>query len=278
MPTTLTESASYDDVIVPADGDLAGADSGAQPIKNSFQRAANRDAYISQNLHGVLVSRAELRGEGATVVVAPFRVWASGRLYTKAQTNIALLGLTANVWYYVYAYVSGGVLTIEHVTTAPDPATGYATKSGAGGDTRVYLGCFYTLTTASCRPFRAVDGRYTWARGQGGLSYTNFVVVNAATNTGWTSVAMAAWAPPHAVEWRFNGVYRGATSGPVLIQVRANGDADAAWSIYHHAANVDDRASFPLELTPNANGTQHVEHIVADSGANITLVAAGFQE
>lgn len=77
------------------------------------------------------------------------------------QLNIGGTVLTGGVWYYLYAYVSGGALAFEVSTTAPEQNY-FHWKNGALFTHR-YLGAFVTASTGIPLPFYQLRGEHRYA-------------------------------------------------------------------------------------------------------------------
>lgn len=109
----------------------------------------------------------------------------------KVQGGGGTLGAAA-AWWYVYAYDNAGTLDYEVSTTVPNP-----NRTAKNGDaTRLYLGCFRTLSTGAPIPFQASRGRYVYDLG--GCAYDDVKVVSAGAATTFTAVDCSTLVPPHA--------------------------------------------------------------------------------
>lgn len=101
--------------------------------------------------------------------------------------------LANSTWYYVYAYDNAGSLDFEISTTAP--ASNLCIKGGPDA-TRIYLGCFRTLSTGAPIPMRMKRGRYLY--NYSGSAAADTRVLNAGTATSNTAVDCAGLVPPHS--------------------------------------------------------------------------------
>lgn len=100
--------------------------------------------------------------------------------------------LANSTWYYVYCYDNAGSLDFEISTVAPN-----ANLCMKGADsTRIYLGCFPTLSTGAPIPLRMKRGRYLY--NFSGSAAADTLALNAGTATVDTAVDLAAWVPLHS--------------------------------------------------------------------------------
>ena len=100
--------------------------------------------------------------------------------------------LANSTWYYVYCYDNAGALDFEISTVAPN-----ANLCTKGADsTRIYLGCFPTLSTGAPIPLRMKRGRYLY--NFSGSAAADTLALNAGTATVDTAVDLAAWVPLHS--------------------------------------------------------------------------------
>ena len=162
MPTTLSETSTYEtSIAVPAAGDARTAAS----VETPFQRLTNRSLWTRDALNGLLLGARMLytdsAGSATDVFVAPIaRLVLGSRALSSSALEVPTPGggLAAETWYYVYAYDSSGVLSVEASTTAPESSLTFKTAD----TTRRYLGCFRTSTGSVALPFRSVNGRFTY--------------------------------------------------------------------------------------------------------------------
>lgn len=99
--------------------------------------------------------------------------------------------LANSTWYYVYCYDNAGSLDFEISLTAPN--NNLCTK---GADsTRIYLGCFRTLSTGAPIPVRMKRGRYLY--NYSGSAVADTRALNAGSATANTAIDLATWVPPH---------------------------------------------------------------------------------
>lgn len=94
-------------------------------------------------------------------------------------------------WYYVYAYDNAGSLDFEISQTMPN--ANLCIKNG--DSTRIYLGCFPTLSTGAPVPLRMKRGRYVYNFAGSAVADTR--VLNAGNATSNTAVDLAGLVPSH---------------------------------------------------------------------------------
>lgn len=99
--------------------------------------------------------------------------------------------LANSTWYYVYCYDNAGSLDFEISTTAP--ASNLCIKGGPDA-TRIYLGCFRTLSTGAPIPMRMKRGRYIY--NYSGSAAADTRALNGGTATVNTAVDLASLVPP----------------------------------------------------------------------------------
>lgn len=163
-----------DSQTVHADGDAGNAANFNAPLEKIFDRLA----FLRAANDGVLVwaHKARVATGGAAsgntgVFVPPIEAvslldgtaWVARSLASETQlTTSAHFGggtLSADTWYYVYAYISGGALALQISTDAPE--AGLIWKTSSVGTHR-YLFCFHTDSTGVALPMRMSRGRYLY--------------------------------------------------------------------------------------------------------------------
>ncbi|MBL8684431.1 MAG: hypothetical protein JNK05_34980 [Myxococcales bacterium] len=231
---SLTESRLFESVTAPpADGDDVAVSAGAAPFRDNFmQKMAARDSYLFNGPHHGFLDhvRAEVTASGTdrTWVLRGVRAFAAeqtdssiNRLSLGAGASLALTGLSASTWYYVYGFNNGGVIGLEASLTTPDGALRFSSGSG----TRVYLGCFRTDTAGRAIPMVQNGRHYTFRDGFTGLSGTPLEL----GSTSGAPVAVDARVPPHVnvARVRFGtGLVGGAVSSTRSAGVRVVGDVN----------------------------------------------------
>ena len=202
---SLTESRLWESVTAPpADGDAVSISAGAAPLRANFmQKMAGRDSYLFNGpFNGFLDHvRAEVTASGTDRTwhlrsvrnLAIHRGDGTINRFTDGTgtTSIALTGLSASTWYYVYAYNNAGVLALEVSATLPEPTLDFKDSD----TTRVYLGCFVTDTAGRAVPQFQSGRRYTFRPGFAGLSGVPLLLGDSVGFSGFISVS--ARVPDH---------------------------------------------------------------------------------
>jgi len=289
--TTSSSTAGFPETInVASDGELAAfdtAEAGSYSLKSSLDELSKRTQYLMESLRNLHTNRPYLRCVGgSTLLLGPLggvflydTAVASGTdvrwKRRNSELSIALAGLSANDWHYLYAYVTGGSLGFEYSTTVPDPATGYQTKTG--GSDRWYVGCFYANSTTTATPFSMQRGRYRWLRGSGGLAEGDFGALAGGVASSWAAISLTKWVPPHASSFEFDARWTTTADTNAQLDFRADGESAAAWSrtasSNASSAQLKDRIDLPLY----PGGGIEIEYQIG-SGGTLAVFAAGFQE
>ncbi|MBU6202379.1 MAG: hypothetical protein KJS90_10375 [Acidobacteria bacterium] len=201
MSSSYSPTAEFtDSTTVLADGDAASATN----LNAAPKKALDRAAYLRAATDGLLVWAHKARvatggtnnGNFAVYVPAIEAVslldsttWKAFSVATETQlTSAAHFGsmtLANDTNYYVYATVSGGVLTFEVSTTAPDAALIW--KTGATGTHR-YLFCFHTSSAGVPLAMQMSRGRYLY---RFSALTTELRALNTSSAVGATDVILA---------------------------------------------------------------------------------------
>jgi hypothetical protein len=245
MTHTLTPVSQYDAaaITMPDNGDANTIDSlegGLQKIADRAQLAVGAVASHLQWAETLTVDAGGTASSftvrvGAIRTVALTRADGSIRLAFASAASLTAAhlesgsSLSANTWYYVYAYDPGdGSVAYQISTTAP--RSWLTNKSGADGHLYMYLGCFRAGSGGA--PVVATTVR-------GVTHYPYAIVPGAASASGPTSgfvaLSLAAMVPPHA---------RLATADVTLT-------GDARWRCPGDSGDVSgvDRFSRPVVLS-----------------------------
>lgn len=220
---------------VASDGDDATMDAPTDPLKAGLDALSNRDQYLIDNLNGLLLhkpyARSSADGESPLTIGPIAKVFlrnasiVDGSQVRAAARNteqpLAFAGLTAGLWYYVYAYLSGGTLAFELDDDPPSQSTGYQFKTG--DPTRRYLFPVRAISPTAVQPFSLAQGRYVW-RYSGRATFEPRYLYGG-TATGWTTQSLTKGMPPHARECllRLYAENR-KTLTTTSLQVRTKGD------------------------------------------------------
>lgn len=245
MPTTVTETAEYDNGSLPSrpqDGETIYMDGGSAPQWPLWGRLYNRTKHHESLLLGQFIGSHDFAVSGSapnnfTVTIGAIDsinlynstasqclTYAGGSItQTKVEGGGGTLGASAQ-WWYVYAFLNAGALDFEISTTAPDATR--QVKTGAG--TRRYVGCFRTDSSGVPLPVQATRGRYTYTdhanslhTGQGTASVSTFT----------SGLSLASRVPPHvrkATVWV--RAYRTGSTGTHAWSLRAPSGTNAMMS------------------------------------------------
>ena len=298
MSTTVTETAEYSNAALgsrPQDGDTIYMDAGAAPQWPLWARLYNRTAHHEGALSAHLswsgdfdveaggsassftitlgaINAVNLYNASASVVKA----YAGGTIgASKVQGGGATLGASAG-WWYVYAFLNSGSLDFEISTTAPN-----ANRAIKNGDaTRVYLGCFRTLSTGAPIPVQASRGRYVYDLGD--CAVADVRVLSAGAATTFTVVDCSTLVPPHGriASLDVRAVLPlGGGAASSAVEVQKYGAAGAASHIVYCGAGgaLDPTAAtFDVRLDASKRAQYKV-----NGGANapvVDILVAGFYE
>lgn len=175
-------------------------------------------------------------------------------------------------WYYVYAYDNAGSLDFEISQTEPN--ANLCIKSG--DSTRVYLGCFPTLSTGAPVPLRASRGRYVYRAS--GNATADARVLNNGSATSNTAVSLADRIPDHA---RLATVRAEATNTAAAINyafLRTNGDSGVD-EVTLYLTNVNASTAAQMVDIETDSSRQIAYRVSNNSGApGLTIWVAGFYE
>lgn len=283
MPITLAESATFAPTIdVPQDGDAAqatapGSPAGNATIEEVVQNLANRTRFLYQDPAGLIVPRPTLScdASGNLILGGLQRILVGGDRWAQSGSATMLVGtLVAATWYYLYAWSNGSTLKFEVSTTAPDPLTGYVTKTGDA--TRIYLGPFRThRTTTAIEPFRYGNGRFLWRwSALSGLSEGTVTTTAAATVATNLTLGFGGGAPllvpPHARTAVLSLAY---AAGGGFSSLGTGGDAVAAQPTYQVSAGANAQC---VEL--ECDGSNRIAYANSAGGGALSVFVLGFQE
>lgn len=201
MTTSYSPTAEFTaSATVLVDGDAASATN----LNAAPKTALDRAAYLRAATDGLLVWAHKARvATGGTnngnfavfvpaieaVTLLDSTTWKALSVATETQlTSSAHFGgmtLASDTNYYVYAYVSGGVLAFEVSTTAPDAALVW--KTGAT-NTHRYLFCFHTSSAGVPLAMQMTRGRYLYRLS---ALTTELRALNTSSAVGATDVILA---------------------------------------------------------------------------------------
>jgi hypothetical protein len=294
MTATITPVSQHDSATLTraVAGERMMMDGGASPLATILQKLADRtdfarDAVAFGRPEGAGSFSVDAGGTNASFVV---RIGAFSRVVTYRSgtttyktfayaggtigaSKISGGGNLANSdWYFCYAYDNAGTLDFELSTTEPNANLCIKT----GDSTRIYVGCFPTLSTGAPVPLRASRGRYVYRTS--GCADADLKVLASGTQTANTAVDCAAFVPAHS---RLATIRASVTNTAAAINyayVRTEGDSGAdeiAISLTNVNASTAN-AVFDIETDADQDIAYRV---TANSGApGLTLWVAGFYE
>jgi hypothetical protein len=181
--------------------------------------------------------------------------------------------LANSTWYYIYAYDNAGSLDFEISTTAPN--NNLCTK---GADsTRIYLGCFRTLSTGAPIPVRMKRGRYLY--NYSGSAVADTRALNAGSATSNTAIDLAALVPPHTQVATIRAEVV-STSGASInyAYIRTEGESGADEVSIPVPGTSAMSASLVLDVVTDAD--QDIAYRVSNTGSapTLTVFVHGFYE
>ena len=292
MSTTITPTAEHDGATLTraVAGERTMMDGGSAPLATILQKLTNRAEFAKEAVRSTRPSWSEQLsiapgGSSATfnlsVGAISRAVLYDGSKYVALSANATTIGsgaiegggvLSANTWYYVYIFNNAGSVSYEISTTAP--AANGVTKNGDA--TRIYLGCFPTLSTGAPVPFRKVGGRVVYRHSGSAVADTRVLNVGNATTA--TAVSLASLVPPHT---RLATVRCELVSTAAALNygyVRTAGDTGAD-QISIPLPNIN-AASATAVFDIETDSSRQVDYLVtAITGApTLTMFVAGYYE
>ncbi len=131
------------------------------------------------------------------------------------------LVLTANTWYYLYAYSSDGLPAIEVSSVAPDVPYKGSARSKTGDASRRYVpnSAFYASAANTIRRFTHIGNHTRWIADQNSA----LRVLSTATNTTSAAVDISAFCPPTADAVHVFGFVHN-TDNQSVLYISAAGD------------------------------------------------------
>lgn len=295
MTATITPVSQHDSATLTraVAGERMMMDGGASPLATILQKFADRCEFAKD---GVAFSRPAWSeslyvasggtnasftvGIGAISTVVTYRsgtttyktfAYAGG---TIGASKIQGGGNLANsTWYYVYCYDNAGALDFEISTVAPN-----ANLCTKGADsTRIYLGCFPTLSTGAPIPLRMKRGRYVY--NFAGCAVADTRALNAGSATANTAVDLAPWVPLHTQVATIRAEVV-STSGASInyAYLRAEGEAGADEVNIPVPGTAAMSNVLVLDITTDAD--QDIAYRVTNTGSapTVTIHVLGFYE
>lgn len=181
--------------------------------------------------------------------------------------------LANSTWYYIYAYDNAGSLDFEISTTAPNNNL----CSKGADSTRIYLGCFRTLSTGAPIPVRMKRGRYLY--NYSGSAVADTRALNAGSATSNTAIDLAALVPPHTQVATIRAEVV-STSGASInyAYIRTEGESGADEVSIPVPGTSAMSASLVLDVVTDAD--QDIAYRVSNTGSapTLTVFVHGFYE
>lgn len=293
MTTAITPVSQHDGVTITrnVDGEDAYMDGGSAPLGTVLQKLADRcefakDAVAFGRPIGAGTFSVDSGGSNSSFTVRIGAISALVLYRSSAYKVFAYPGGTIGAskisgggnlansdWYYVYAYDNAGSLDFEISTTEPN--ANLCTKTG--DTTRIYTGCFPTLSTGAPVPLRASRGRYVYR--VGGCAVADLRKLNGTSDTSYTAVDCASLIPSHARLGTFRAQLVSTTgSAQNYAYFQTNGDSGADAVEMPVAAVVG--ASTNLHFDLETDSSQRIQYKVSNLTAapDAYLWVNGFYE
>jgi len=294
MTTSYSPTAEFTaSATVLVDGDAASATN----LNAAPKTALDRAAYLRAATDGLLVwehkARVAAGGDSSAstgVYVPPIEAvslldgttWKVFSLASETQLTVAThaggAALSANTWYYVYAYVSAGALALQISSDAP--ATDGIWKNGATSTHR-YLFAFRTGTGTTVLPMTMRRGVYRYDYSEtAALSVLN---ITSAVPTSFTNIDCTSLIPPRATLGTFliavtnaDGTNWGRT------EVRKDGASTSALTFDTPPAGASHSAVSRDQFDLHLSGSQVIEYRRISSSSyadcDISVEVLGFTE
>lgn len=187
FPVTKYADPSYTDV-APTDDDRV-----------MLRTAAGNDARAS-----IVQPKGYIDGLRMTWVSGTQIQVSAGSAYVPGAKRIAelsaattlTLSLAANTWYHVYISVSGSLVGVEAVNTAPSAPYYGCSRTKSGDTSRRYIGSFRTLASSAIAKFDHEMGSGNSISYLENINNPPFIVLSAGASVSPASVSAAAVVPP----------------------------------------------------------------------------------
>ena len=242
MPHNITETSTFSDadIELPDNGETDGIES----IEPAFTSAVSRGRFARDLLLGHLSWSGDFAVSGTSTVftvslgginavclstagspASYFPHASSSGSAALANVEGAPAALTADTWYYVYAYRSGTSLAYE-ISAGPGGAPGASRVFKSGNNTRRYLGCFPTGSGGTPVRLTASRGCYLYRDHAVALHLSQST---ANINTFTSALSLADLVPPHArIAIVRLQILRSGSQGDANVSIRVNGDTNPA--------------------------------------------------
>jgi hypothetical protein len=284
MPENLTDTSTFvDPIVVPADADPLNR----TYVVQSAQGLADRTRYLlNRGANGLMLGAGTITcTDGATIHVSPADVLAlAGQYAAGAFATYAPTGLSANTFYYLYAFINAGAVALEHSTTAPDAAGIFK----AGDATRRYVCSFHTYElSVRIREFTCCAGEYQYRfsamdTSEGGTGGPFALVNSNAAQVGYANLDLNALVPPNAA---FVDVLvtlsQGDGVGAATLGLKPSGDSTGMFSIVG-APSAQDQRTTPCRVPVGTFSGTHrgIAYTYGPGTASVTALVfvTGYKE
>jgi hypothetical protein len=216
-----------------------------------------------------------LKISGITGLVLPG--FPNGNYSTAVESTYnPVAALSADTWYYLYAFSNAGTIAFGETTTPPNNAL---TTLGAN---QRYLTCFRTDGSGNIRKFRCDRGDYLWDFS--GEASNDFRVLNSGTATSFTDVSLSTFVPPHARMAKIKAILRPTFNEVSDGEIRTNGATGGAHTMRLFGSSLDSGSlaldTKSLEIDLLTDSSQLIEYKVASTNPGVIMIihVLGFRE
>lgn len=186
-----------------------------------------------------------------------------------SDSTKTLSSLSANTWYYLYAFESSGAIDWEHSTTAPaSPYFGTA-RSKTSDTSRRFIGLFKTGASSQIFKFihNPLSGEYNY---QERYDASPFRVLAAGNQTAWTTVSASGVVPAIAdltlmrlINYSDGGsnsstgaIHISIPSDTATLRLIINPNGDTTTSV---AVNSSQQFSYQMSVAPTGVGGAYID-------------------
>ncbi len=186
-----------------------------------------------------------------------------------SDSTKTLSSLSANTWYYLYAFESSGAIDWEHSTTAPaSPYFGTA-RSKTSDTSRRFIGLFKTGASSQIFKFihNSLSGEYNY---QERFDASPFRILAGGNQTAWTTVSASAVVPPIAdltlmriqnytdggANVSTGAIHISIPSDTATLRLIINPGGDATTSV---AVNSSQQISYQMAVAPTGFGGGYID-------------------
>lgn len=214
-------------------------------------------------VNGIIAGRICMYTTGDNAVtIEPFGITVGGLTLASSGFSLAaeVTGLTHATLYYIYAFVQSGGVAVEVVTTVPDSASGFRTKTG--DSTKVYLGSVYIMGGAGAAAGKVMafrrNGRRTVFQGDVTQQHAPNPTVPTENYLGSTTTllvptdfSLAGIVPPWVNMAHVLVACIGGSTGVTTVSIKGKGPQVTNYQANFLNTDSDWRGPYPVSL----NGT-----------------------